>query len=104
VQLVGGERPLRLTHTQSGYICCADWSPDGQEIAFGRCTDDGGGVYVVPALGGVERKLTDVACSFGAAGQAKWTADGKSLVLVDGCAPANPPGIILFSIATGEKH
>jgi hypothetical protein len=28
VQLVGGERPLRLTHTSSGYICCADWSPD----------------------------------------------------------------------------
>ena len=104
VQLVGGQRPLRLTHTQSGYICCADWSPDGQEIAFGRCTDDGGGVYVVPALGGVERKLTDVACSFGTAGQAKWTADGKSLVLLDSCAPPSPPGIILFSIATGEKH
>ena len=104
VQLVGGQRPLRLTHTQSGYICCADWSPDGQEIAFGRCTDDGGGVYVVPALGGVERKLTDVACSFGTAGQAKWTADGKSLALLDSCAPPNPPGIMLFSIATGEKH
>ena len=104
VQLVGGQRPLRLTHTQSGYICCADWSPDGQEITFGRCTDDGGGVYVVPALGGVERKLTDVACPFGTAGQAKWTADGKSLVLLDSCAPPNPPGIMLFSIATGEKH
>jgi Tol biopolymer transport system component/DNA-binding winged helix-turn-helix (wHTH) protein len=104
VQLVGGQRPLRLTHTQSGYICCADWSPDGQEIAFGRCTDDGGGVYVVPALGGVERKLTDVACPFGTAGQAKWTADGKSLALVDSCAPPNPPGIMLFSITTGEKH
>ncbi len=35
VQLVGGESPLRLTHTSSGYICCADWSPDGREIAFG---------------------------------------------------------------------
>jgi Tol biopolymer transport system component/DNA-binding winged helix-turn-helix (wHTH) protein len=104
VQLVGAEGPLRLTHTQSGYICCGDWSPDGQKIAFGRCTDDGGGVYVVPALGGVERKLTDVACSFGTAGHAKWTADGKSLALVDSCAPPNPPGIILFSIATGEKH
>jgi Tol biopolymer transport system component/DNA-binding winged helix-turn-helix (wHTH) protein len=105
VQLVGAERPLRLTHTPSGYVCCADWSPDGQEIAFGRCTDDGGGVYVVPALGGGERKLTDVACSLlGQAGQAKWTADGRSLVVVDSCAPAAPPGIMVFSIATGEKR
>lgn len=106
VQLVGAEKPLRLTHTQSGYICCADWSPDGQEISFGRCTDDGGGVYVVPALGGVERKLTDVACSsiFGQAGQAKWTTDGRSLVLVDSCTPAAPLGIMVFAIATGEKR
>jgi DNA-binding winged helix-turn-helix (wHTH) protein len=43
VQLVGADGPLRLTHTQSGYVCCGDWSPDGQQIAFGRCRDDAGG-------------------------------------------------------------
>src|SRR5882672_3088321 len=43
VQLVGGEGPLRLTRTGSGFICCADWSPDGRQIAFGRCDDKGGG-------------------------------------------------------------
>lgn len=37
VQLIGGEKPLQLTHTRTGTICCADWSPDGREIAFGRC-------------------------------------------------------------------
>ncbi len=99
VQLVGADRPLRLTHTQSGYICCGDWSPDGQQIAFGRCRDDAGGVYVVPALGGAERKLTDVTCPFGEAGQPKWTADGKSLVIVDSCVPDAPRGIMLFSLA-----
>jgi Tol biopolymer transport system component/DNA-binding winged helix-turn-helix (wHTH) protein len=104
VQLVGADRPLRLTHTQSGYICCGDWSPDGQQIAFGRCRDDAGGVYVVPALGGAERKLTDVTCPFGEAGQPKWTADGKSLVIVDSCVPDAPRGIMLFSLATGEKR
>src|SRR5277367_5112815 len=79
VQLVGGERPLRLTHTSRGYICCADWSPDGREIAFGRCDDHGGGVFLVPALGGPERKLTDVMCVFGHAGDPEWTDDGRSL-------------------------
>jgi Tol biopolymer transport system component/DNA-binding winged helix-turn-helix (wHTH) protein len=104
VQLIGGEKPLRLTQTKSGYICCGDWSPDGREIAFGRCDDTGGGVYTVPAFGGPERKLTDVICPTGDGGDPKWTADGKSLLLVDRCLPNGPRGIVLFSLATGAKH
>jgi Tol biopolymer transport system component/DNA-binding winged helix-turn-helix (wHTH) protein len=104
VQLVGGDRPLQLTHTHIGLLCCTNWSPDGREIAFGRCGDDGGGVYVVPALGGPERKLTDVVCPFGIAGDAKWTADGRSLVLADQCTPGGAPGIVRLSLATGEKQ
>jgi Tol biopolymer transport system component/DNA-binding winged helix-turn-helix (wHTH) protein len=104
VQLVGGERPLRLTHTSSGYICCADWSPDGREIAFGRCEDHGGGVFIVPALGGPERKLTDVICPHGDAGYPKWMADGKSLLLADSCVPDGPRGLVVFSLETGEKR
>ena len=104
VQLVGGERPLRLTHTVSGYICCADWSPDGREIAFGRCDDHGGGVYIVPALGGPERKLTDVICPFGDAGYPKWIANGKMLLLADSCVPEGPRGLVVFSLETGEKR
>jgi Tol biopolymer transport system component len=104
VQLVGGERPLRLTHTRSGYICCADWSPDGREIAFGRCDDHGAGVFIVPALGGPERKLTDVMCPFGDAGHPKWIADGKALLLADRCTPDGPRGIVVFSLETGDKR
>jgi Tol biopolymer transport system component/DNA-binding winged helix-turn-helix (wHTH) protein len=104
VQLVGGERPLRLTHTSRGFICCADWSPDGRQIAFGRCDDNGGGVFVVPALGGPERKLTDVACLLGDAGYSKWIAGGKSLVLADNCTPDGSRGIVVFSLETGEKR
>jgi Tol biopolymer transport system component/DNA-binding winged helix-turn-helix (wHTH) protein len=104
VQLVGGERPLRLTHTSSGYICCADWSPDGRQIAFGRCDDHGGGVFIVPALGGPERKLTDVICPHGDAGYPKWIADGKSLLLADSCVAEGPRGLVVFSLGTGEKR
>ena len=104
-QLIGGERPLRLTHTKSGFICCANWSPDGREIAFARCYDNGAGVFVVPALGGPERKLTDVmVCHAREAVHPQWTADGKSLVIADRCDPDGPSGIVLFSLATGEKR
>jgi Tol biopolymer transport system component/DNA-binding winged helix-turn-helix (wHTH) protein len=104
VQLVGGEKPLRLTHTGSGFTRFPDWSPDGRAIAFGRCDDKGGGVFVVPALGGSERKLTDVICPFGDGGYPKWIADGRSLVLADRCTPDGPRGIVLFSLTTGEKR
>ncbi len=104
VQLVGGEKPLRLTHTSTGHVCCADWSPDGRQIIFGRCDDHGGGVFTIPALGGSERKLTDAVCQYGEAGDAKWTADGRSLVLADSCTPGAPPGIVVFSLQTGEQR
>jgi Tol biopolymer transport system component/DNA-binding winged helix-turn-helix (wHTH) protein len=107
VQLVGGDKALRLTHTSTGFVCCADWSPDGLEIAFTRCDDSGGGVFIMPALGGFERKLTDVACvNFGVGVNAdvRWTADGKSLVLTERCAPDSPRGIVVFSLQTGEKR
>jgi Tol biopolymer transport system component len=104
VQFIGAVDPLQLTHTRTGFICCTAWSPDGRQIAFGRCYDNGGGVFVVPALGGPERRLTDVACLYGLAGFPQWTADGKSLVLADRCTPEAPVGIVLFSLTTGEKR
>jgi Tol biopolymer transport system component/DNA-binding winged helix-turn-helix (wHTH) protein len=106
MQLVGGEKPLRLTYTSTGFVCCADWSPDGQRIVFGRFEDGGCGVFTIPALGGSERKLSDMACpEFGVGdGAVQWTADGKSLVLTDRCAPDAPQGIVVFSLQTSEKR
>jgi Tol biopolymer transport system component len=104
VQLVGGEKPLRLTHTGNGFTCCADWSPDGRQIAFSRCDDNGGEVFIVPALGGSERKLTDVICTFDASGFPKWIDGGRSLLLMDRCLPDGPKGIVIFSLETGERR
>ena len=89
-----------LPYTTTGSVCCADWSPDGQQIVFGRLNDSGGAMFTVPALGGTERKITDVTSLKGA----RWTADGKSLVLTDSCTPDAPQGIMVFSLQTGEKR
>jgi Tol biopolymer transport system component/DNA-binding winged helix-turn-helix (wHTH) protein len=104
VQLVGSGSPLRLTHSRSGLVCCTDWSRDGRSILFGRCDDQGGGVYSVPALGGPERKLTTVACIYGDAGYPRWIGDGKALLMVDACSPHGPRAIIVFSLETGERR
>lgn len=104
VQLIGADEPLRVTHNKIGIMCCAAWSPDGQQIAYGHCDDNGGAVYIIPALGGVERKVTEVVCPFGLAGFPQWTADGESLLIADQCTPKGPRGIVLFSLLTGERR
>ena len=104
VQHIGGDRPLQITHTQSGMITGVSWSPDGRLLAFGRCGDENrGALYTIPALGGPERELTDVACDWGEA-QATWTPDGQSLVFSDSCTPGGSLGIAAFTITTGQKR
>src|SRR5580658_7064845 len=56
VKAIGSETLLRLTHHPSDWISSA-WSPDGTQIAFHRLAADDNGIYVVPALGGPERRL-----------------------------------------------
>jgi Tol biopolymer transport system component/DNA-binding winged helix-turn-helix (wHTH) protein len=104
VQLVGEDQRLQLTHYTGGYVCCTSWSPDGSHVAYGRCEDDGAGVFVVPALGGPERKITDVMCEFGTAGFPQWTDGGRTLVLADRCTPGAPRGIVAFSLETGQRR
>jgi Tol biopolymer transport system component len=55
VQQVGANEPVRLTrHPANDYN--PQFSPDGTQIAF-RSDRDGGGLYVMPALGGGERLI-----------------------------------------------
>ena len=104
VQRVGGDRPLRLTNSGSGFQRFPAWSPDGNSIAFLRCDDNGGAALIVPALGGPERRVTDVACPYGSVGHLNWTSDGESLILADRCVANGPSGVVVFSMVTGAKH
>jgi Tol biopolymer transport system component len=55
VQRIDGGPPLRLTHNPSDSYD-PSISPDGSQVAF-RSERDGGGIYVVPVLGGDVRLL-----------------------------------------------
>lgn len=104
VQLIGGDRPLQITHSQDRMVSDIDWSPDGRLLALGRCGDeDRGALYTISPLGGPEQKLTDVVCWRGDT-KGTWTPDGRSLVFSDACTPGGSLGIVEFVLATGHKR
>jgi Tol biopolymer transport system component len=57
VRQIGGGDPIRLTRDPADDRE-PNFSPDGTRIAFWSARD-GGGLYVIPALGGTEQKLAD---------------------------------------------
>jgi Tol biopolymer transport system component len=117
VKAINSENLLRLTQHPSGFVCPA-WSPDGTQIAFHRFSaarvaglpasiDDDTGIYLVPALGGPERKLRSTQ---GGRGGVTWSADGKWIAYPDHTGPASvihptdPNRIYLLSLDTLESH
>jgi Tol biopolymer transport system component/DNA-binding winged helix-turn-helix (wHTH) protein len=101
--LIGSDTPLRIAEDKGGLIRSPSWSPDGRVIAFSRCDGKEGAIYIVPALGGTERRLTSVGCPYNAPFRLAWTPDGNQLLMIDHCSTTGPFGLVLFSLLTGEK-
>jgi Tol biopolymer transport system component/DNA-binding winged helix-turn-helix (wHTH) protein len=69
-QLAPGGREIQIT-ADGGHNFQPAWSPDGRHLAYH--SQARGGVWLVPALGGVARRLTD----FGS--KPAWSPDGREI-------------------------
>jgi Tol biopolymer transport system component/DNA-binding winged helix-turn-helix (wHTH) protein len=72
VRTVGEGNSVQVTNSLA-HDWQPNWSPDGLSLVF-RSEREGGGLFVVPALGGSERKL----CNFGY--RPRWSPDGSQVL------------------------
>ena len=105
IKMIGAETPLRLT-TSPAADTKPVWSPDGRYIAFLRQDTDASAFYLIPALGGAERKLANIfpyqVPSPGASPY--YSPDGKYLAIPDKHSLAEPMVIFLLSVENGDKQ
>jgi Tol biopolymer transport system component/DNA-binding winged helix-turn-helix (wHTH) protein len=100
---IGSETVLRLTSHPSDWIS-STWSPDGTQIAFHRLATDDNGIYVVPALGGPERKLVATHTPYDLAAPLSWSPDGKWIAYANMENASNGNRSFLLNVETLESH
>ena len=107
VKLIGGGDPVRLTHDAADEFSPA-WSPDGRYIAFLRTLSPAtSGVFVIPAIGGAERKLAEIYQNDPNRGYYSyicWWPDSGWLVVPNKASPRAPSALFRLSVETGETQ
>jgi len=98
VRLVQGGAALRLT-TDPAEDHAPSWSPDGGRLAFFR----GNAIYIIPALGGVERRLVPFPRGNFPVSPLSWSPDGKFLAF-SGSEDSSAASIWVVSTESGEPH
>lgn len=101
VKMVEGGNLLRLTDN-AAIDRAPVWSPDSRYIAFTRQRGGGMGFYLIPALGGAERRLAEVGGITWP--QISWSSDGKMLA-TPGKGPTDKGfSIFLVTVETSERQ
>jgi Tol biopolymer transport system component len=98
VRLVEGGGALRLT-TDPADDRAPAWSPNGRQLAFLRET----GIYLIPALGGVERKLLQFPRGSLPVSPLSWSPDGRFLAF-SGAEDNGAASIWIVSTESGDYH
>jgi Tol biopolymer transport system component/predicted Ser/Thr protein kinase len=102
-----GTPPLRLT-TNSEVDLYPAWSPDGNYIAFVRQSGTQISIFIVPSLGGPERKLYSGTSGFFSlyeyGNSLSWSPDGNYLAFSGRDSPDDPNSIFLLSLDSLEKR
>jgi len=96
------ERALRLT-TDPAPDLSPTWSPDGRYLAFARVKEGNSGVYVVPSIGGEERKLVGFYWIW-EGNSLDWSPSGKSLVVTAKNSREGPYSLYSISVDTGNNR
>ena len=104
VKLIDGGTLLRLTYSPARDVGPV-WSPDGRWIAFSRTSDTERAIYVIPAIGGSERKLVsaNVAGFHGYSGLIDWSPDG-TIVYPDAAAASGSYRLYRLLVETLETQ
>ncbi len=97
VTLTESGKPLRLT--DSLHDVHSTWSPDGRQIAFTRYSGRTLNIFVVPALGGTERRLYTTPDVLVPNEYLNWSPDGNALAFAEGSADSSHSWIALLSLA-----
>jgi len=93
VRQVAGGRPIAITQNFSGGQRWPRWSPDGNQLAF----YSEGSIYVIPALGGLPRRIIDDTSGRSAYSHA-WSPDGTKMAFVQNDA------IHIYDFETGRSE
>ncbi len=75
---IGVGQSVNRTGDHEGSDTQPSWSPDGRQIAF-KSRRNGGGIFLMPALGGTPRRVTSC---LGQRGPPQWSPDGRELAHV----------------------
>jgi Tol biopolymer transport system component len=110
---LNGGPPVRLTRDPATDLHPA-WSRDGRWLAFLRVSEQGLDVMVIPATGGMERKIarislrdffnwkTDPLYTAGYPGPV-WAADGESLIVTDSDGASTGDPLWQISLNSGQR-